>query len=59
MRERRSPKTESVYDGLVSLPLDAEMDDRDLKERTLFYVAATRAKREVVVTSFGRKSKFV
>lgn len=37
----------------------AEMDDRDLRERTLFYVAATRAKEEVIVTSFGRKSTFV
>ena len=37
----------------------AEMDDRDLRERTLFYVAATRAKREVMVTSFGKKSDYI
>ncbi|MFO7800951.1 MAG: hypothetical protein R6V55_01510, partial [Desulfovermiculus sp.] len=37
----------------------AEREDRELRERALFYVAATRAKKEVVVTSFGRKSVFL
>ncbi len=38
---------------------DAEREDRELRERALFYVAATRAKKEVVVTSFGQKSVFL
>ncbi len=36
-----------------------ERRDLEFRERALFYVAATRAKREVVVTSFGRKSSFI
>ena len=37
----------------------AESEDRELRERTLFYVAATRAKKEVLVTSFGTPSPFL
>lgn len=37
----------------------AEKDDKHLRERALFYVAATRAKQELIVTSFGRKSEFI
>ncbi|MDY0361727.1 MAG: 3'-5' exonuclease [Desulforegulaceae bacterium] len=34
-------------------------DDAETRERALLYVAATRAKKEVVITCFGRKSKFL
>ncbi|WP_136797069.1 UvrD-helicase domain-containing protein [Desulfosediminicola ganghwensis] len=33
--------------------------ESEIQERALLYVAATRAKREVVVTSFGKVSKFL
>jgi hypothetical protein len=33
--------------------------DREIQERALLYVAATRAKREVIVSSFGKPSKFL
>ena len=56
----------SVNDGLVPLPqaLAARGDEvgtreADLEERALLYVAATRAKREVVVTSYGKASPYV
>ena len=37
----------------------AEKEDKHLRERALFYVAATRAKQALVVTCFGRKSEFI
>ena len=55
----------AVNDGVV--PLDvvaAESDDpvvkreSDVHGRALLYVAATRAKREVLVVSFGEASRF-
>ena len=33
--------------------------DIDVRERSLLYVAATRAKKEVVVTSFGKMSRYL
>ena len=33
--------------------------DREIQERALLYVAATRAKREVLVSSFGNPSRFL
>ena len=36
-----------------------EKEDLELRERALFYVAATRAKQELVVTCFGRKSELI
>ncbi|MBS3779069.1 MAG: AAA family ATPase [Desulfovermiculus sp.] len=45
--------------ALESTDDDAEREDRELRERALFYVAATRAQKEVVVTSFGQKSVFL
>jgi superfamily I DNA/RNA helicase len=33
--------------------------DSEIRERALLYVAATRAKKEVLVTSFGKMSRFL
>jgi len=33
--------------------------ENKIRERALLYVAATRAKKEVIVTSFGEPSKFI
>lgn len=33
--------------------------EREVRERALLYVAVTRAKREVIITSFGRPSRFI
>ena len=33
--------------------------DRETQERALLYVSATRAKREVVVSCFGKPSRFI
>ena len=33
--------------------------ENEIRERALLYVAATRAKQEVIVTSFGKPSKFI
>ena len=33
--------------------------DFEILERALLYVAATRAKKEIVVTSFGKQSRFL
>jgi len=55
-----------VNDGIV--PLRGEwlkttdsvvQSESDIHERALLYVAATRAKKEVVVTSFGKPSEFL
>lgn len=55
-----------VNDGIVPLELDANPSsdpviriERENRERALLYVAATRAKKEVVVTSFGKKSPYL
>ncbi len=37
----------------------AEKKEAEQRERALLYVAATRAKKEVLVTWFGRKSKYL
>ena len=37
----------------------AEYEDKELRERALFYVAATRAKKDVIVTCFGTPSPFL
>lgn len=56
----------SVQAGIVPLQIalenaadPAERSARELQERCLFYVASTRARDELVVTGFGRKSAFV
>ena len=38
---------------------DAERGDAETAERSLLYVAATRAKQELVVLSFGEASVFL
>lgn len=45
--------------ALESTGDEAEREDREFRERALFYVSATRAKCDVVVTGFGRKSLFL
>lgn len=53
-------------DGVIPLkyPLISTSDpmvhkDREFRERALFYVAATRARQKLLVTSYGRKSPFL
>ncbi|MBF0227363.1 MAG: ATP-dependent helicase [Desulfobacterales bacterium] len=55
-----------VNEGII--PLQAEwattndtviQKENEIKERALLYVAATRAKKEVIVTSFGQPSRFI
>ena len=55
-----------VNDGIVPFKgFDAETSDpvvkrdSEIHERALLYVAATRAKKEVVVTSSGKASRFL
>lgn len=48
-----------LRNSLESTDDAVERDDRELRERTLFYVAATRARQELVVTSYGRQSPFI
>jgi len=38
---------------------EASRDEAELRDRSLLYVAATRAKREVTVTSYGKVSAFL
>ena len=54
-----------VQDGNVPLALpeaafadEASQSDHERRERCLFYVASTRARDELVVTGFGKPSKF-
>jgi len=48
------------YEGAGSDTSDPVVQrESDIRERALLYVSATRAKKEVVVTSFGRTSKFL
>jgi len=56
----------SVNEGVIPLPqaLEGAASDADRKmletrERSLLYVAATRARREVKVTSYGEASRFL
>jgi Superfamily I DNA and RNA helicases len=48
------------YEGTGSDTSDPVVKrESDIRERALLYVSATRAKREVIVTSFGKPSKFL
>ena len=56
----------AVNEGVVPLrqafnesSSDLEKMETEIRERALLYVAATRAKREVLITSFGQKSCFL
>jgi superfamily I DNA/RNA helicase len=55
-----------VNDGIVPYmtegngSLDSEIQqETEVQERALLYVSATRAKKEVLVTNFGKPSKFL
>lgn len=53
-----------LREGVLPLAIDVTEDeatraDHELRERCLFYVAATRARDELVVTGFGTKSPWV
>lgn len=53
-----------VNDGIVPLEGYVSSDpvvrrEFDIQERSLLYVAATRARKEVLVTSFGTPSRFL
>jgi superfamily I DNA/RNA helicase/mRNA-degrading endonuclease RelE of RelBE toxin-antitoxin system len=55
-----------VNDGIVPLSQSlqsandvTEREERELNERSLLYVSATRAKKSVFVTSFGYSSEFI
>lgn len=45
--------------ALKSAADEASREEREIKERSLLYVAATRAKKEVLVTSYGTPSSFL
>ena len=48
------------YEGYGAGSSDSVVrNDSEMQERALLYVAATRAKKEVLVTSFGEMSKFL
>ena len=48
------------FEGKWEVSSDKVVDrENETHERALLYVAATRAKREVIVTSFGKVSKFL
>ncbi len=56
----------SVNDGIVPLPLSSIVDssselaeESENLERALLYVSATRAKKKVLMTSYGKKSGFL
>jgi len=55
-----------VNEGIVPLQMVLEgqdnplaVEENELRERALLYVSATRAKKNVLVTSFGKKSRFL
>ncbi len=53
-----------IQHGTMPLRLEVELDEiashwNDLKERCLLYVAATRARDELVVTGFGKPSPYL
>lgn len=55
-----------VNEGIVPLQMVLEgqdnplaVEENELRERALLYVAATRAKKNVLVTSFGKKSRLI
>jgi superfamily I DNA/RNA helicase len=55
-----------VNQGIVPLDIQSAatsdpviLRENDIQEKALLYVSATRAKREVVVSSFGKASKFL
>jgi superfamily I DNA/RNA helicase len=48
------------YEGTGSDTSDPVVQrESEIHEKALLYVAATRAKKEVIVTSFGKASKFL
>ncbi len=48
------------FESLESLSSDATVrKELEINERALLYVSATRAKKEVLVTSFGKSSRFL
>lgn len=49
------PLNQAFDDYLV----DTEREEVEIRERALLYVAVTRAKKEVLITSFGAKSPFI
>ena len=55
----------SMNEGVVPIDLSSENDDVSLqheaaiRERSLVYVAATRAKKAVNIFSYGKKSKLI
>lgn len=55
----------SMNDGIVPLEVSEKSDEKQiedeelLKEKSLVFVAATRAKKSLLVTSYGKKSKFL
>jgi superfamily I DNA/RNA helicase len=54
-----------MNDGVVPLEIGEKSqesqieDERGLKEKSLVFVAATRAKKSLLVTSYGYRSKFL
>jgi superfamily I DNA/RNA helicase len=54
-----------IQDGDVPLRLpgafadEASREDHEKRERSLFYVASTRARDELVITGFGKPSPFL
>lgn len=54
----------SVNDGIIPLKSFQTLDpiikrESDLRERSLLYVSATRAKKKVIITSYGNKSEYL
>lgn len=56
----------SVNEGIIPLNQYVEdstdytiKNDADVRERSLLYVASTRAKKEVFITCYGKRSKFI
>lgn len=50
----------TLYEGVESETDDPSIArESEMRERALFYVAATHARKEVVITSFGTPSGFL